>query len=89
MDNIKKLEARELITRPTKRQRKRDNGITWVEPELPAERFEKLEELCKYGRVVDRDAKPGCPFCTYVWKMKRYYGEEVGSWRQEIKMSNF
>eukprot|EP00957_Ditylum_brightwellii_P085170 6477284-Ditylum_brightwellii.AAC.1 len=45
MDNIKKLEKRELIKRPIKRQRKRDSDITWVEPELPAERFEKPEEL--------------------------------------------
>eukprot|EP00957_Ditylum_brightwellii_P049062 3722413-Ditylum_brightwellii.AAC.1 len=62
MDNIKKLEARELITRSPKRQRKRDSDVTQVEPELPAERFEKPEEQHKYGRVVDRDAKLGCCF---------------------------
>eukprot|EP00957_Ditylum_brightwellii_P183095 13945689-Ditylum_brightwellii.AAC.1 len=28
MDNIKKLEASELITRPAKRQRKRDSDVT-------------------------------------------------------------
>eukprot|EP00957_Ditylum_brightwellii_P118832 9064265-Ditylum_brightwellii.AAC.1 len=85
MDSIKKLEARKCITRPAKRQRKRDSDITWMEPELPVERFEKPEEMHKYGRVVERDTKPGCCFCTYVWKMKRCYGEEVGTWRQEIK----
>ena len=89
MDNIKKLEARELLTRPAKRNRTRDSNVNRVEPELPAERFEKPEELHVYGRVVDRDAKPGCRFCTYVWKMKRYHNEEVGTWRQEIKRSNF
>eukprot|EP00957_Ditylum_brightwellii_P085199 6479587-Ditylum_brightwellii.AAC.1 len=45
MDNIKKLEARDLITRPVKRNRTRDGNVDWVEPELPAERFEKPEEL--------------------------------------------
>ena len=89
MDNIKKLEARELITRSPKRQRKRDSDVTQVDPELPAERFEKPEEHHKYGRVVDRDAKLGYCFCMYVWKMKRYHNEEVGTWRQKIKRSNF
>eukprot|EP00957_Ditylum_brightwellii_P209365 15361383-Ditylum_brightwellii.AAC.1 len=83
MDNIKELEARELITRPTKRQRKRDNKIIWVKPELPAEIFEKPEELHKYGRVVERDTKLGFHFCMYVWTMKRYHGEEVRTWRQD------
>eukprot|EP00957_Ditylum_brightwellii_P035105 2661498-Ditylum_brightwellii.AAC.1 len=59
MDNIKKLEARKLITRPTKKQRKRDIDITWMEPELPAKRFEKLEELHKYKKIVERDVKQG------------------------------
>jgi hypothetical protein len=89
MDIIKKLEARELITRPAKRKRTRDSNVNRVEPELPAERFEKPEELHKYGRVVDRDAKPECCFCTYIWKMKRYHGEQVGAWRKEIERSNF
>eukprot|EP00957_Ditylum_brightwellii_P067095 5092626-Ditylum_brightwellii.AAC.1 len=43
MDNIKKLEARQLITRVSKRQRKRGSDVTWVEAELPAESFEKPE----------------------------------------------
>ena len=85
MDNTKKLEARELITRPAKRIRTRDSNVNRVEPELPQERFKKPEELHVYGRVVDNDAKPGCCFCTYIFKMKRYHNEEVGTWRQEIK----
>eukprot|EP00957_Ditylum_brightwellii_P060500 4593659-Ditylum_brightwellii.AAC.1 len=59
------------MTRPTKRQRKGDSDITWVEPEPPAASFEKPEALYKYGRVVERDAKSGCCVCTYVWKLKR------------------
>eukprot|EP00957_Ditylum_brightwellii_P036456 2760914-Ditylum_brightwellii.AAC.1 len=85
MVNIKKLEARDLITRPAKRNRTRDSNANLVEPELPAERFEKPEELHIYGRVVDKDAKLGCHFCTYVFKMKRYHNEKIGIWRQEIK----
>eukprot|EP00957_Ditylum_brightwellii_P133725 10196050-Ditylum_brightwellii.AAC.1 len=85
MDNIKKLEARELLTRPTKRHRTRDSDVNWIEPELPADRFEKPEELHMYGRIVETEAKPGCCFCTYVFKMKRYHNEDVGTWRQEIK----
>eukprot|EP00957_Ditylum_brightwellii_P016627 1250551-Ditylum_brightwellii.AAC.1 len=85
MDNIKKLEARELITRSPKIQRKRDSDVIWVEPEFPVERFEKPEEQHKYGRVFDRDAKPGCCFCTYDWKMKRYHNEEVGTGNRRLR----
>eukprot|EP00957_Ditylum_brightwellii_P192677 14671180-Ditylum_brightwellii.AAC.1 len=42
-----------------------------------------------YGMVVEIDTKLGCHFCTYVWKMQRYHGEEVGKWRQEIERSYF
>eukprot|EP00957_Ditylum_brightwellii_P210441 15364979-Ditylum_brightwellii.AAC.2 len=76
MDNIKKLETRELITRSAQRHIKRDSDNIQAEPELPAEIFEKPEELHGYGRIVEMDAKPGFHFCTYVWNMKRYLGEE-------------
>eukprot|EP00957_Ditylum_brightwellii_P071200 5412299-Ditylum_brightwellii.AAC.1 len=76
MDTIKKLEARELITRPAKRHKTRDSNANRVEPELSAARFEKPEELHVYGRIVETNAKPGCHFCTHVFKMKRYHNEE-------------
>ena len=89
MERIKRIEARDYQSVPSRGRRTRESDIIQVEPELPEDRFQKPNKGHECERVTKKDSKPGCIFCTYVWKMKRYHNEKVGIWKDEIKRTNF
>eukprot|EP00957_Ditylum_brightwellii_P121551 9270409-Ditylum_brightwellii.AAC.1 len=58
-------------------------------PTLPYKRLDRPMDTHEHGRLKDCDVRPGCKFCEYDWGLRRFYREDLGCWRVEVKHINF
>ena len=84
LEEFESQQAEEEEEPPKKRRRATRTSFKNVQ-RLPVIRLQEPRHLHVMGKLGGASGRPGCEFCKFMWKTKKYYGRETGTFDKDVK----